>query len=427
MPDVSRKPKARPLGALKHRDFRLIAIGNMVSQMGFWGQYVGVGWVAKKVLHGSNFFVTLSFAAQWLPALLLSSVAGVIADRYNRRLIVFWGNIAMVLPPTALALLIQTHHITKANLLALVLATGVGQAFTQPAASALVPALVPTHDLHSAIALNAGMINATRIIGPSMFGVVITTVGPAWGFHANAVSYLAVSAACLFVRARPPRPEPSGHSMLHELRLGVAYARRQRAVMLLMMLMGTIAFWNMHPSMLPIWASDVLHGNAATYGLLAAAPGFGMVAAAVLTTSLASERQRRAMLGISSLMVSLSLIGFALSRITVLSLVFLGIWGMFFMTVTTLVTTLLVAASDDEYRGRVMGLLAVFQVGVYPINSVLAGVSSTVFSAPTTVLICAGIVLCFTLWFFTKQHMRELRDGTEHKGRAALTIATPAV
>ena len=415
--------KSRPLGALKHRDFRLIAIGNMVSQLGFWGQYVGIGWVAKKVLHGSNFFVTLSFAAQWLPALLLSSVAGVIADRLDRRKIVFWGNLAMVLPPVALGLLIQVHHIGKVNLIALVLLTGVGQAFTQPAAGALVPALVPAADLHSAIALNAGMINATRIIGPAIFGMVITTVGPAWGFHANAISYLAVSAACLFVHVRLPRSTRSGHSMLHEMRLGVIYARGHRAVLLLLMLIGTVAFWNMHPSMLPIWASDVLHGEASTYGLLAASPGFGMVGAAFLTTMLTTDKQRRMMLGISSLCISLCLVGFALSRVTVLSLIFLGVWGMFFMTLTTLVTTLLVAASDDEYRGRVMGLLAVFQVGVYPINSVIAGVSSTVFSPPTTVLICAGVVLVFTFWFFTKKNMRALRDGTLRDRQTAVAHA----
>ncbi|MEI7546862.1 MAG: MFS transporter [Actinomycetota bacterium] len=413
----------RPLGALRHCDFLLIAIGNMVSQIGFWGQYVGVGWVAKRVLHGSNLLVTLAFGAQWLPMLLLSSITGVLADRYNRRLIVLWGNIAMVLPPAALGLLVQTHHISKGSLLALVSLTGIGQAFTQPAASALVPSLVPMADLHSAIALNAGMVNATRIIGPSTFGLVTTTVGPEWGFYANAISYLAVAAACLFVRARPPRPNASGHSVLNELRLGIAYARQQRAVLLLLLLIGTVSFLNMHPPLLAIWASDVLHGDASTFGLLAAAPGFGTVAAAALTTSLATGRQRRAMLGISSFMIAIVLIGFALSRTTVVSLVFLGLWGMFFTTLTTLISTLLVAASDDEYRGRVMGLLATCQLGAIPISAVVAGVSSTVFSAPTTVLGCAATILVFSSWFFRKKNIHALRDGTEPKGDALVATA----
>lgn len=405
--------------ALRHRDFRLIAVGNMVSQLGFWGQYVGIGWVAKKVLQGSNFYVTLSFAAQWLPALLLSTVAGVIADRHDRRRIVMWGNIAMVVPPAVIGVLLQTHHVGKVNLIALVLLGGIGQAFTQPAAGALVPALVPRDDLHSAISLNAGMTSSTRVVGPAVFGIIISAWGPAWGFYANAISYFAVSAACLFVHARPEKPERSGHSMAHELHLGVAYTRRNRAVLLLLLLIGTLAFWNMHPSLLPIWASDVLNGDASTYGLLAAAPGIGFVGAAILTTMLVTDRQRRFMLGISSLCVGLALVCFAASRTVWLSVVVLGVWGMFFMTLTTLVTTMLVAASDDEYRGRVMGLLAVFQVGVYPINSVLAGVSSTVFSPTTTVLICACVVLVFTFWFFSRKHLRTIRDGTEHRGATA--------
>ena len=140
------------LHALRVRDFRLIAGGNMVSQMGTWVQYVAMGWVARE-LTDNTLLIAFVFAAQWFPYLVLSPITGVIADRIDRRKIVLWGNVAMIAPALTLGLLIQLHHIAIASLVALVIAGGAAQAFTQPAANAFIPALVPPQDLHSAIAL----------------------------------------------------------------------------------------------------------------------------------------------------------------------------------------------------------------------------------------------------------------------------------
>jgi MFS family permease len=229
------RERNRPLRALRYRDFRLIAVGNMVSQLGFWGQYVAVGWAAR-TLTESDFLVTVAFAAQWLPALLLSPIAGVLADRHDRRKIVLYGNIAMVLPPATIGVLIQTERITLLWLVILVIVGGAGQAFTQPAASAYVPALVPPEDLHSAVALNSGMSNSTRVLGPTVAGSIIAAGGVAWGFHINAISFLAVAGACAFVHARPPLPPRTEVSMLGELRVGMRYARQNRAVARLLLL-----------------------------------------------------------------------------------------------------------------------------------------------------------------------------------------------
>ncbi len=397
-----------PLRVLAHRDFRLIAIGNMVSQLGFWGQYVAVGWAAR-TLTESDFLVTVAFAAQWFPALLLSPIAGVFADRYDRRRLVLWGNIAMIAPPAMLGVLIQTDRITLFWLVALVLVGGAGQAFTQPAAAAYVPALVPVDDLHAAIALNAGMTNSTRVLGPALGGSLIAAWGVAWGFHVNAISFLAVAAACGLVRIRPSRPPHTGVGMLHDLRLGIAYTRANRAVARLMLLIAVSAFWMMHSALMPIFTRDVLDGDVSTYGLLSAAPGVGFVGAAVLTTMLHTERQRQTALVICSFGLGGAILLFALSRYVPLSLAALGVFGMCYMTIFTIVNSMLVAASHDEYRGRVMGVFAMCSVGAIPINSLLAGGLVSLLGAANTVLMCGVALTVFNIAFYASGSLAIIR------------------
>jgi MFS family permease len=396
---------------LRHKDFRLIAIGNMVSQMGFWGQYVAVGSTARD-LTDSKFLVAATFAAQFFPALLFSSLAGALADRYDRRKIVLAGNMAMVLPPLAIGLLIQNGRITMPWLFVLVFAGGVGQSFTQPATAAYVPSLVPAEDVHAAIALNAGMSNATRVIGPTIFSLLIRRWGAAWGFHINAVSFFAVAAACTLVRIRPVGATRVSAGVLRDIRLGMAYARRNPAVARLLLFIAVNAFWMMQAALLPIFARDVLHGDTATYGALAAAPGYGFVGAALLTASLRAGRHKRAALVGCSFGLTMALTTLSLSRHVVLSVAALALFGLCFMTLNTLVMTMLVVASEDHYRGRVMGLLTMANVGAFPINSLVAGLLATAFGAPTTVLVCAVAVFVFNVLFFASGSLAVIRSGT---------------
>jgi predicted MFS family arabinose efflux permease len=390
-----------------------VAVGNMVSQLGFWGQYVAVGWTARS-LTTSNFLVTVAFAAQWLPSLLLSPIAGVFADRYDRRRIVLLGNLGMVIPPLLIGLLVQTHRVNMVNLVILVVLGGAGQAFTQPAAAAFIPALVPTKDLQSAVALNAGMSNSTRVIGPALAALLIRIWGVPWGFHINAISYLAVAAACVMVHARPERTTRTSGATMAELRLGIAYTKRNKAVGRLLLFVAVEAFCIMHSALMPIFARDVLHGTVATFGLLSAAPGIGFVGAAFITTMAVSGRQQRAALVGSSAGLAIAELTFALSRSVPLSVGALGLFGLSYMTITTTVTTMLIAATDDAYRGRVLGVFAMFSIGVFPINSLIAGALASLLGAPGTVLVCGIALALFATAFFASGSLSVIRSGTEH-------------
>jgi MFS family permease len=405
-------PRTRAFTVLRHRDFRLIALGNAVSQLGFWAQYVAVGWAAS-TLTNSKFLIALSFSAQFWPSLVLSPIAGMLADRYDRRRLVMFGNLAMVVPPLLIGLLIQRHAITLAALILLVMLGGVGQAFTQPATVAFLPALVSSSELHTAIAMNAGLTNSTRIVGPALAGLVIAAWGVAWGFHINAVSFLAVMLACVLVRARPPARARAASGLVTELRLGVAYTRANPAVARLILLVAVQSFFLMQAALMPIFARQVLHGGVSTYGLLSSAPGVGFVAGAVVVTSLRTGRQRRVALVAGSCGIGVALLVIGLSRSIPLTVCALGLFGVSFISVNTTATTMLVAASADEYRGRVMGLFVMFTAGVIPINSVVAGGAASLLGAPLTVGVCGVAVLAATATFCASGALATIRRGTD--------------
>ena len=404
---------------LRHRDFRLIAAGNTVSQLGFWAQYVAVGWAASSLTR-SQFLITLAFSAQFWPALVFSPLAGLFADRHDRRRLVMFGNLAMAVPPLVIGLLIQNGAITLLSLVALVFVGGIGQAFTQPATVAFIPALVPPEDVPAAIAANAGLTNSTRIIGPTVAGLAIAAWGVGWGFHLNAASFLAVTVACILVRTRPqPRPR-SGAGTMADLRSGLAYARSNPVVTRLVALMASISFLLMHAALMPIFARRVLHGGVSTYGLLSAAPGVGFVVGAVAMSWLYTGRRQRGALVVGAWGIGLALLVVAASRSIPLTVVALGAFGACQFTVNTTATTMLVGASEDAFRGRVMGLFMMLSVGVIPVNSVVAGGLASLLGAPLTVGLCGATVLVATGLFCATGSLQAIRAASSPSaGRVA--------
>jgi MFS family permease len=388
----------------------------MVSELGTWMQYVALGWVARE-LTSNTLLISIVFAVQWLPYLLLSPVTGVIADRLDRRKIIFWGNIAMILPALALGLLIQTDRLTMLWLIVLVTLGGAAQACTRPAGMAFIPALVPDEDLHSAVSLNAGMSSSTRVIGPAIGGVLVSSWGVAWGFHINAASFLAVSFACLAVRTRVPKPAPTKTSVGEEMKLGIAYLRDNRAAMRIVVLMMAITFPLMQSGLMSIMARDVLRGDAKTYGLLSAGPGFGFVVAAVLTATLTTDHRRTIWIFFTGAGTGVSLVIIGLSRSIPLTTAGMALFGACFMTVNTLASTLLLATSDDEYRGRVMGLFGMVSTGVFAINSVLGGAIASVIGAPFTIWLCGVTVLIAVAGFAYTGTLQVIREGLEVRAR----------
>lgn len=401
----------KSFGVLRHRDLRLVVLGNLVSQLGTWSQYVGVGWAARE-LSDSKLALGLAFAAPLAATLFLSPFAGVIADRFDRRRLVLWGNVAMAVPPVVIGLLLQAEAVDVGLLILLVFLGGVAQALTMPAAMALVPKLVPLGEVQQALSLNSGLTNATRIIGPGIGGFAISVWGIGWAFHLNAVSFFAVVIAWQFVRVPAMEPTVETESFAVRLRAGFSYARANRNVGRLLLLTAVGTFCVMHAPLMPAIAKEVLDGDASTYALLSSAPGLGAFAGAVLAGEITSARGRQRTMAAAAIGTAMTLLALSASRVVSVSVLCLMAFGLGYFLLNTLVTTVVMVSTSDEYRGRVMGILGVASAGIVPLNAVVAGLLASFIGPAATVAVASSVLLVFATWFVASGKL-SLVGGTE--------------
>jgi MFS family permease len=405
---------------LRHRDYALVQAGNAVSNLGTWMQYVGIGW-ALRGLTAWPLALVLSFVAQFGPSLVLGPVAGAVADRLDRRRIVLVSTVVQAIPAVLLGVLISRGELTIGWLLGLAAVGGVGLAFNSPAATAIVPRLVPPAEIHQAVTFTAAATNLTRVFGPTIGGFAIHEWGLDWAFYLNAVSFLAVIVAWWFVRPEGTRVEDGAptESYLDRLRAGIAYASGHPLVRDLLILNAVLAAFLYHAPLMPAFARDVLHGDAFTYSLLTTGTGIGAVLGAFAAGEVRTDRARRRVTVAGALVCPVALIVFSRSRNITLSVACLAGFGFGYFLVLASSQGLLVLGTTDEYRGRVMGLFAMASVGGVPIAGLMGGAVASWIGPPSAVLWAASIVLVFTL----AQSWRILRDHDEPVAGAVLPEA----
>ncbi len=388
--------------ALHHRNYRLFFTGQSVSLIGTWMTRIATSWLVYRLTGSALLLGLVGFAGQ-IPSFLLAPFAGVLVDRWDRhRLLVVTQILAMV-QSAGLAVLTLTGVINIWHVLALSLFQGVINAFDMPARQTFVVEMVEQReDLPNAIALNSSMVNAARLVGPSIGGIIIAAVGEGWCFTLDAVSYLAVIASLLLMRLKPEarRAPRSEKKVLHELREGWHYVAGSAPIRSILLLLALVSLVGMpYTVLMPVFASTVLHGGPHTLGFLMAAIGVGALSGAVFLAN------RRTVLGLGKIIPMMSalfgagLIGFSLSRVLWLSLVLLLFTGIGFMVQMAASNTLLQTLVEDDKRGRVMSFYTMAIMGVTPFGSLLAGGLAHRIGAPGTLLIGGiGCVLA-AVWF----------------------------
>lgn len=411
---------------LRHRQLRLVVLGNLVSNLGTWSQYVGVGW-AVKLLTDSNAAIGLAFAAPLAASLFLSPFAGVIADRFDRRRLVMIGNVAMAVPPFLVGILLMRDAASVTTIILLITVGGIAQALTAPASLAIVPQLVPLEEVQQAVALNSGLTNATRIIGPGIGGFAILTWGVGWAFQLNAISFFAVVLAWAVVRidvaASPPEVEPFGA----RLRAGFDYSRRNPTVGRLLLLTAVGAFCVMHAPLMPVIVDEVLHGDAGTYSLLSAAPGLGAFSGAMLAGEIIGARARRRTIAAGTIGMAMALMVLSLSTVVWLTAACLAVFGFGYFIVNALVTTAVVVASEEAYRGRVMGFLSMANAGIVPVNAVVAGLVASVIGPQWTVGIASTGLFLFATWFVATGKLAPVFASVPLTGPSVVAVAATPI
>jgi MFS family permease len=399
---LSRLP--RSLQVMRHRDFALVQMGNGVSQLGTWGQYVALGWAIRQ-LSGWPFAVSLSLVAQFLPFLILSPVGGALADRMPRRRIVVAGSVLAVPPSIALGALVATGEQTIALLLALAALGGIATALTQPAMSAVVREIVPEEELPEAVASMSIVNNLTRILGPSLAALVISAWGLQWAFYLNAASFFAVVVAWAFVRT-VTRPHETHEPLRRQLELGLQFARRDRQIGFLLLVTFVTTFVVYHAALMPVIVTDLLHEGSSGYALIQTTTGLGAILGAVVAGEFLSDRRRRIAIAVALFCIASMYVVISTSRELAITALALAGFGFAFFVLSTVTQGLLIAGSPDAFRGRVMGLYTMMTAGGVPIAALIGGAIGSIFGPGEAVGIAAVVMFSFLAWVLATRRLR---------------------
>ena len=399
---------AGTFAALRHPNYRLWFIGQMVSLFGTWMQSMAQGYLIFQLTHSPAYLGYVGFAAG-IPVWLFTLFGGVLADRLpRRRLLILTQSYMMLL---ALATLTFTDLVRPWHIVVLAFLLGAGNAFDAPARQAFVLELVDRRTLGNAIALNSAMFNTAIAIGPAVGGLAYAAFGPGWCFALNALSFLAVIASLAAMRLAPHRPSPTGGSAVGELREGIAYVAAHPQIRLLLGIVALTSLFGMtFATLMPAWAVRILHGDARTNGLLLSARGVGALACALFlaTVSMRLARGRALVVGLAAF--PSALLAFALLRRLPPALALLVGVGATSILIYNTANALVQTLADDPLRGRVMGLYSLGVLGLMPIGSLLAGTVAERIGEPGTVVLSAAVMLACALavWIFFPK-LRDLR------------------
>jgi len=389
MPATARPGLTR---ALAHRNYRLFFSGQSVSLVGTWITRVATSWLVYRLTHSALLLGVVGFWGQ-IPSLVLSPFAGVFVDRWDRHKILIWTQVLSALQSLALAILALSNTITVFWIIVLQVAQGIINAFDTPSRQSFVVQMVDDPaDLPNAIALNSTMVNASRIIGPSIGGLIIAAVGEGWCFMIDAISYIAVIAS-LFAMRVEKKPVRARGAMLDELRAGYTYVSGFAPVRTALTLLAIVATMGMpYTVLMPIIATNVLHGGAHTLGFLMTASGAGAVCGALYLASRQSVIGLGRIMMFATLSFGVGLVAFGLTRVFWVAMLVLPVIGGGMMVEMASTNTILQTITEEHLRGRVMAFYTMAFLGTAPIGSLIAGLAASRIGASNTIIL--GGVAC---------------------------------
>jgi MFS family permease len=390
--------------ALRHRNFRLFVSGQSISLIGTWMTRIATSWLVYRLTGSALLLGVVGFAGQ-IPTFLLAPFAGVLVDRLDRRKLLVWTQALAAIQSLGLAALTIAKVINIQEILALSVMQGLINAFDMPGRQAfLIQMVEDKQDLGNAIALNSSMVNVARLIGPAIAGLVIAAIGEGYCFAIDGFSYLAVIASLLLMRVTVAPIKRSATSMLAQLREGWTYVSNFVPIRTILSLFAVISLMGMpFVVLMPIFASQVLHGGPHTLGYLMGASGVGALVSAASLALRQSVRGLVTMIQISAILFGSGLILFGLSHVLALSLFLMLFVGFGMMQGLAASNTVIQTLVPEEMRGRVMSYYTVAFVGMAPFGSLLAGALAHHIGAPHTVMFTGACCLLGAAWFATQR------------------------
>jgi MFS family permease len=373
------------LPALRSKNYRLFFAGQGISLIGTWMTQVSTAWLVYQLTHSAFMLGLIGFVGQ-IPSFVLAPFGGLIADRYNRHhLLVATQGLAMA-QSLALAVLTLTGTINIWLLLGLGFVQGLINVVDAPVRQTFVKDMIERpDDLASAIALNSSLVNGGRLVGPAIAGLVIARVGAGYCFLIDGLSYIAVIAGLLLMHLKPQPLVVIAMKPLQRIQEGFRYAFQSLPIRSILLLMSVFSLMAMsYSTLMPVFAIQVLHGDAHTLGFLFAASGVGALMGGVYMSTRLSVVGLGKVIAFAPVLCGVGLIGFALSRTVWLSIPAIMLVGLGSILQISASNTILQTIVEDDKRGRVMSLFTMSFLGMAPFGSLLAGSLASVIGAPVT-------------------------------------------
>jgi MFS family permease len=377
--------------ALRNRNYRLFYTGQIISLSGTWMQTIAQALLVLQITNSKIALGTVTML-QFLPITIFVLFAGVIADRVPKRNFILLTQSLAMTQALVLAALVWSGNVQLWQVYVLALVLGVANAFEQPTRQAFVVEMVGKEDLMNAVALNSGMFNAARLVGPAIGGLLIAAFGLKWAFLLNGLSFIPVIGALLLMDLSKlyPVARRAAGKPLAELREGLSYAFRSPPVFLIIILVAVVGTFGYNFTvMLPLISRYVLHLGAAGLGFMTAAVGLGALISALLLAG--RERATKQTLFLGGAAFAVMLMATALSQWFALTLVALFLLGVANTAFAATANTSLQLATPDYLRGRVMGLYMLLFAGSTPIGGFLTGYMAEHLGVSTAIAINATI------------------------------------
>ncbi|MCL5025420.1 MAG: MFS transporter [Chloroflexi bacterium] len=363
--------------SLQHRNYRLLWMGMLVSSSGDWMDQIAFNWLVYDLTDSAIYLGLVNFC-RMAPILFFTLIGGVVADRVERRRLMFTTQAVAMFFAFILAVLVSTGIVQIWMVMLIAAGRGIMMSFNQPARQSLVSELVPPRHLMNAIALSSATQNLTRVIGPAIGGVLIATIGVAGAFYVNAASFLAVLYGLALMQFGERQKKPR-NGMLTDLTSGMNYLRHEPTLRTLVILaLVPMVFGMPYMAMLTVFAKDVLNVGGGGLGLLTACSGIGAVIGALFVASarITMNQGRLMLLGLVGFGVSL--LGFSLSPWLWLSLPLLLAVGGCRQVYMTSNNTMIQLKVSEEFRGRVLSTLFLDR-GLVPLGTIMAGLGTALF------------------------------------------------
>ncbi|MBU6263387.1 MAG: MFS transporter [Actinomycetales bacterium] len=387
--------------ALRHRNFRILYGGAILTNIGTWAQRIAQDWLVLELTNNNGFYLGIVTALQFLPVMLLSMQGGVLADKVNKKKALIITNLGSAISALALGALVISNHVTMNYVYLLAVALGIFSAVDAPIRSSFIVEVVGKPDLTNAMGLNSANFHFGRLIGPTVSGFLIAGFGTGPSFIINGVSFLIIMFSFMAVRDDELHDQEIQETD-GTLKEAFNYIKKRPDIQMIMITIFFAANFGLNAQIFnALMATKEFHKGAASYGILGTAIAVGTLTGALISARI--DRTKRPMfVPLAAMNFSVWVLALAIAPTYLVYALLLPINGFSALTTMISANTYIQANSDHAIRGRIMGIYMFIFMGGTPLGSPLIGYCAEHFGPRATIAGCAAITFAAALFAYTK-------------------------